>query len=117
LAVSLAPNIFENEDTKKAVLLQLFGGTNKTFAKSESTKFRYIQPCASIILPLLLLLLFAYRLFYRLFSFALSLLIVGRGNIHVLLCGDPATSKSQILQVCISSLAFIIQYSTGKLLI
>jgi DNA replication licensing factor MCM4 len=55
-----APSIYEQEDVKKAVLLQLFGGTSKSSAKSESTKCR--------------------------------------GNIHVLLCGDPAMSKSQILQ-------------------
>jgi DNA replication licensing factor MCM4 len=59
LSHSVAPSIFGHNDAKKAVLLQLFGGSTKEFKKSESTK--------------------------------------SRGNIHVLLCGDPATSKSQIL--------------------
>lgn len=40
LALSIAPSIFENEDVKKAVLLQLFGGTNKTVGNSDSVKYR-----------------------------------------------------------------------------
>lgn len=55
LAKSLAPSIFGHLDAKKAVLLQLFGGSD---LKDGPKK---------------------------------------RGNIHVLLCGDPATSKSQLL--------------------
>lgn len=58
LARSLAPSIYEMDDVKKGVLLQLFGGTNKTFKKGG----RY------------------------------------RGDINILLCGDPSTSKSQLLQ-------------------
>lgn len=58
LARSLAPSIFEMDDVKKGLLLQLFGGTNKTFKKGSKT----------------------------------------RGDINILLCGDPSTSKSQILQ-------------------
>lgn len=58
LARSLAPSIYEMDDVKKGILLQLFGGANKTFRKGG----RY------------------------------------RGDINVLLCGDPSTSKSQILQ-------------------
>ena len=57
----LAPSIYEHDDIKKGILLQLFGGTNKDFQK------------------------------------------VGRGKcraeINILLCGDPGTSKSQLLQV------------------
>lgn len=59
LAHSVAPSVFENTDVKKGILLQLFGGTHKTFEKSGSPRFR--------------------------------------GDINVLLCGDPSTSKSQIL--------------------
>lgn len=59
LARSLAPSVYEMEDVKKGILLQLFGGTNKTFQKGGSPKYR--------------------------------------GDINVLLCGDPSTSKSQIL--------------------
>lgn len=58
LSRSLAPSIFEMDDVKKGLLLQLFGGTNKTFNKGSKT----------------------------------------RGDINILLCGDPSTSKSQILQ-------------------
>lgn len=58
LARSLAPSVYEMDDVKKGILLQLFGGANKQFQKGG----RY------------------------------------RGDINVLLCGDPSTSKSQILQ-------------------
>lgn len=60
LSRSLAPSIYEMEDVKKGILLQLFGGTNKQFEKGGSPKYR--------------------------------------GDINVLLCGDPSTAKSQILQ-------------------
>ncbi|KAI1977523.1 MCM DNA helicase complex subunit [Ophidiomyces ophidiicola] len=60
LSRSLAPSIYEMDDVKKGILLQLFGGTNKTFEKGGSPRYR--------------------------------------GDINVLLCGDPSTSKSQLLQ-------------------
>lgn len=60
LSRSLAPSIYESDDIKKGILLQLFGGTNKTFEKGGSPRYR--------------------------------------GDINVLLCGDPSTAKSQILQ-------------------
>ncbi|RDW77964.1 putative DNA replication licensing factor mcm4 [Coleophoma crateriformis] len=60
LSRSLAPSIFEMDDVKKGILLQLFGGTNKSFEKGGSPKYR--------------------------------------GDINILLCGDPSTSKSQILK-------------------
>ncbi len=64
LALSLAPSIWEMEDVKKGILLQLFGGTNKSVAKGGGGGGpRY------------------------------------RGDINVLLVGDPGVSKSQILQV------------------
>lgn len=58
LSRSLAPSIFELDDVKKGILLQLFGGTNKKSIKGPKT----------------------------------------RGDINILLCGDPSTSKSQMLQ-------------------
>ena len=61
LARSIAPSIWEMEDVKKGILLQLFGGTNKVFLKGGGPRYR--------------------------------------GDINILLCGDPSTSKSQILQV------------------
>lgn len=66
LSRSLAPSIWEMEDIKKGVLLQLFGGTNKSIARGGGGGGpRY------------------------------------RGDINVLLVGDPGTSKSQMLQVSI----------------
>lgn len=59
LSRSLAPSIYEQDDVKKGVLLQMFGGTNKTFQKGGSPKYR--------------------------------------GDINILLCGDPSTAKSQLL--------------------
>ncbi|RDA91751.1 hypothetical protein CP533_4777 [Ophiocordyceps camponoti-saundersi (nom. inval.)] len=59
LSRSLAPSVHEMDDVKKGILLQLFGGANKTFSKGGSPKYR--------------------------------------GDINVLLCGDPSTSKSQLL--------------------
>ncbi|CAK9436878.1 uncharacterized protein LODBEIA_P14000 [Lodderomyces beijingensis] len=73
LARSLAPSIYEMDDVKKGILLQLFGGTNKTFKKGG----RY------------------------------------RGDINVLLCGDPSTSKSQILQY-VHKIAPRGVYTSGK---
>ncbi|MBE3043097.1 hypothetical protein IMZ48_11105, partial [Candidatus Bathyarchaeota archaeon] len=59
LSRSLAPSVYEMDDVKKGILLQLFGGTNKSFEKGGSPRYR--------------------------------------GDINILLCGDPSTSKSQIL--------------------
>ncbi|ORX45319.1 MCM-domain-containing protein [Hesseltinella vesiculosa] len=60
LASSMAPSIFELDDVKKGILLQLFGGAHKVFTRSGSPRFR--------------------------------------GEMNVLLVGDPGTSKSQLLQ-------------------
>lgn len=75
LSRSLAPSIFEMEDVKKGVLLQLFGGTNKLFQKGGSPRYR--------------------------------------GDINVLLCGDPSTSKSQLLQY-VHKIAPRGVYTSGK---
>lgn len=57
---SLAPSIWENQDVKKGVLAQLFGGVSKELHHSGRGRFR--------------------------------------GEINILLCGDPSTAKSQMLQ-------------------
>lgn len=75
LARSLAPSIYELDDVKKGILLQLFGGTNKSFAKGGSPRYR--------------------------------------GDINVLLCGDPSTSKSQLLQY-VHKIAPRGVYTSGK---
>ncbi|BHF77405.1 DNA replication licensing factor, mcm4 component [Sparganum proliferum] len=60
LSAAIAPSIYENEDVKKGILLQLFGGTRKDFQSKGRGNFR--------------------------------------ADINILLCGDPGTSKSQLLQ-------------------
>lgn len=75
LSRSLAPSIFEMEDVKKGILLQMFGGTNKTFQKGGSPKYR--------------------------------------GDINVLLCGDPSTAKSQLLKY-VHKIAPRGVYTSGK---
>lgn len=60
LVDSLAPSIWENQDVKKGILTQLFGGVSKEFHSTGRGRFR--------------------------------------GDINVLLCGDPSTAKSQLLQ-------------------
>ncbi|KAI4468321.1 dna replication licensing factor mcm family member [Holotrichia oblita] len=75
LARAIAPSIYENEDIKKGILLQLFGGTKKTFVTSGRTNFR--------------------------------------AEINILLCGDPGTSKSQLLQY-VYNLVPRSQYTSGK---
>ncbi|TFK75716.1 MCM-domain-containing protein [Pluteus cervinus] len=78
LARSLAPSIWEMEDVKKGILLQLFGGTNKSISRGGGAGGpRY------------------------------------RGDINVLLVGDPGTSKSQILQY-VHKIAPRGVYTSGK---
>ncbi len=75
LSRSLAPSVYEMDDVKKGILLQLFGGTNKSFEKGGSPRYR--------------------------------------GDINVLLCGDPSTSKSQLLQY-VHKIAPRGVYTSGK---
>ncbi|XP_043464971.1 DNA replication licensing factor MCM4 [Leptopilina heterotoma] len=75
LARNIAPSIYENDDIKKGILLQLFGGTKKTHIASGRSHFR--------------------------------------SEINILLCGDPGTSKSQLLQFAFN-LVPRSQYSSGK---
>ncbi|RDW90594.1 MCM DNA helicase complex subunit MCM4 [Aspergillus mulundensis] len=75
LARSLAPSIYEMDDVKKGILLQMFGGTNKSFQKGGNPRYR--------------------------------------GDINVLLCGDPSTSKSQLLRY-VHKIAPRGVYTSGK---
>ncbi|VDM33922.1 unnamed protein product, partial [Hydatigera taeniaeformis] len=75
LSAAIAPSIYENEDVKKGILLQLFGGTRKDFASKGRGNFR--------------------------------------SEINILLCGDPGTSKSQLLQY-VYSISPRGQYTSGK---
>ncbi|KAF0303812.1 DNA replication licensing factor MCM4 [Amphibalanus amphitrite] len=75
LARAIAPSIYENEDIKKGILMQLFSGTQKDFSDSGRGKWR--------------------------------------SDINILLCGDPGTSKSQLLQY-VYNLVPRSQYTSGK---
>ncbi|KAF5859608.1 hypothetical protein ETB97_002637 [Aspergillus alliaceus] len=75
LSRSLAPSVYEMDDVKKGILLQMFGGTNKTFQKGGNPRYR--------------------------------------GDINVLLCGDPSTSKSQLLRY-VHKIAPRGVYTSGK---
>merc|ERR1719481_216677 len=75
LARAVAPSIYENEDVKKGILLQLFGGNRKDFSKTGRANFR--------------------------------------AELNILLCGDPGTSKSQLLQY-VYNLIPRSQYTSGK---
>lgn len=76
LARAIAPSIYENEDIKKGILLQLFGGSQKDFSHTgRGGNFR--------------------------------------SEINILLCGDPGTSKSQLLQY-VYNLVPRSQYTSGK---
>uniref|UniRef100_A0A1Y1KIS5 DNA replication licensing factor MCM4 n=2 Tax=Photinus pyralis TaxID=7054 RepID=A0A1Y1KIS5_PHOPY len=75
LAHALAPSVYGNDDIKKGILLQLFGGTKKSFALAGRTNFR--------------------------------------AEINILMCGDPGTSKSQLLQY-VYNLVPRSQYTSGK---
>ncbi|KAL7984323.1 hypothetical protein Chor_002893 [Crotalus horridus] len=75
LSSALAPSIYEHEDIKKGILLQLFGGSRKDFSHTGRGNFR--------------------------------------AEINILLCGDPGTSKSQLLQY-VYNLVPRGQYTSGK---
>ncbi|KAK1147028.1 MCM DNA helicase complex subunit [Aspergillus melleus] len=75
LSRSLAPSVYEMDDVKKGILLQMFGGTNKSFEKGGNPRYR--------------------------------------GDINVLLCGDPSTSKSQLLRY-VHKIAPRGVYTSGK---
>ncbi|XP_068196954.1 DNA replication licensing factor MCM4 [Antennarius striatus] len=75
LSSALAPSIYEHEDIKKGILLQLFGGTRKDFSRTGRGSFR--------------------------------------AEVNILLCGDPGTSKSQLLQY-VYNLVPRGQYTSGK---
>ncbi|KAJ5805777.1 uncharacterized protein N7503_003379 [Penicillium pulvis] len=75
LARSVAPSLYEMDDIKKGILLQMFGGTNKTFQKGGNPRYR--------------------------------------GDINILLCGDPSTAKSQLLRY-VHKIAPRGVYTSGK---
>jgi DNA replication licensing factor MCM4 len=75
LVDSFAPSIWENEDVKKGLLLQIFGGVHKDYTKMGKGRIR--------------------------------------GDINILLVGDPSTAKSQLLQY-VHNIAPRGIYTSGK---
>jgi DNA replication licensing factor MCM4 len=75
LVQAFAPSIYEEQDVKKGLLCQLFGGTNKAPSKLSRAKCR--------------------------------------PEINSLLCGDPSTAKSQLMQFSYK-LAPRAVYTSGK---
>lgn len=73
LARAIAPSIYENEDIKKGILLQLFGGTKKSFTSSGRGNFRYLFV---LVLCHFVLYLITPRKYERHFYFGLWM----RGN-------------------------------------
>ncbi|KAI8321930.1 MCM-domain-containing protein [Martensiomyces pterosporus] len=75
LSRSLAPSIYEMDDVKRGLLLQLFGGVRKQFTRAGAPR--------------------------------------SRGDINVLMVGDPGVSKSQMLSA-VHALAPRGIYTSGK---
>ncbi|KAH9256509.1 hypothetical protein BASA81_005424 [Batrachochytrium salamandrivorans] len=69
LAASLAPSIFQLVDVKKGLLLQMLGGSNQSVSADQDQGNNVRAKTTSRT----------------------------RGEINILLCGDPGTSKSQLL--------------------
>lgn len=90
LAKAIAPDIYENGDIKKGILLQLFGGTPQPTAEQYNTNNTDSgKPTTE------------------------KHSNHSRAEINILLCGDPGTSKSQLLQY-IYRLVPRAQYTSGK---
>jgi len=87
LARAIAPDIFENDDIKKGILMQLFGGCTREKKPEDNAKVVNDK--------------------------AVTLQHHSRAEINILLCGDPGTSKSQLLQY-VYRLVPRAQYTSGK---
>jgi len=87
LARAIAPDIFENDDIKKGILMQLFGGCTREKKPEDNAKVANDK--------------------------AVTLQHHSRAEINILLCGDPGTSKSQLLQY-VYRLVPRAQYTSGK---
>lgn len=80
MASSLAPSIFGHEHIKRAMLLLLLGGNEKSLPNGH-----HIRGYESIFLFLFL-------------SFSSPLILFVYRDINMLLVGDPSTAKSQLLR-------------------
>ncbi|TYZ51087.1 hypothetical protein PybrP1_009548 [[Pythium] brassicae (nom. inval.)] len=89
LAHSLAPSIWELDDVKKGILCMLFGGTRKD--KAGNTAGQSPDGVDGALMPTKTM----------------------RSDMNVLLCGDPGTSKSQLLSY-VHKLSPRSIYTSGK---
>lgn len=99
IVTSIAPSIYGHENIKRALALAIFGGE----PKNPGIYFFLELSCQSI-----------RSIFYYLHYIA----IVGnkhkvRGDINVLLCGDPGTAKSQFLKY-VEKVAPRVIFTTGQ---
>ncbi|KAF6143691.1 hypothetical protein GIB67_021701 [Kingdonia uniflora] len=84
ICFKIAPSIYGHEDVKKALACQLFGGSRKACCEPRS-RYHYELPDGARL----------------------------RGDINVLLLGDPSTAKSQFLKF-VEKTAPIAVYTSGK---
>lgn len=104
LANAIAPSIFGNLDVKKGILLQLFGGTRKKNEERKREKLRRYN--------------WTWFFFFFSQTYFLDVVLQNitfsiRSEINILLCGDPGTSKSQLLSY-VYNLVPRSQYTSGK---
>ncbi len=98
LVKSLAPSIWELDDVKKGVLCMLFGGNSRRVKKGSDDRRRRLEQDPSNDDENYI---------------ADTSKLNKRGDINILLCGDPGTSKSQLLSY-VHKLAPRGVYTSGK---
>ncbi|KAJ0402599.1 hypothetical protein ATCC90586_003445 [Pythium insidiosum] len=96
LAHSLAPSIWELDDVKKGILCMLFGGTRKRKGRYRHTTLGGDTAAHETSA-----------------DGGRALLTTTRADMNVLLCGDPGTSKSQLLSY-VHKLSPRSIYTSGK---
>lgn len=99
IVASIAPSIYGHDNIKRALALSIFGGEPKNPGTS------------SVILSI-------YMFFLLLYSHYIKYCWIGnkhkvRGDINVLLCGDPGTAKSQFLKY-VEKVAPRVVFTTGQ---
>ena len=95
LTKSLAPSIWELDDVKKGILTMLFGGNHRRVKKQEDGTRKHEGSEDHDDVPIE------------------ESKLSKRGDINILLCGDPGTSKSQLLSY-VHKLSSRGIYTSGK---